>query len=763
MKWCCSLILVAVLSHSISVATGADGLGVVAGNDVVWTTLGTNENDSLPIGNGDLAANVWTEQNGDVLLLLSKADSWTELGKLVKLGRVRIKLAPSPFAGGLNFSQILAMEKGAIEIKSDTASLRVWADANHPVLHIEAHAEHPVSLNAVLELWRTNSVPASKSPQRGGMFEFGGHAIPMDFEADTILGGSNRVTWCHFNSNSIYPLVLKQEHLESLLTKDPDPLLHRCFGASMFGPGLMADGHCFLRSPEPRRDLRVDIAALTQISTESAQSWQQAMEATVQRVEATDFETGRKLHEEWWANFWNRSWIQVSGTPEAAKVSQGYCIQRWMMACSSRGGQPTKFNGGLFTVGHDITGEKESNQADHDPDYRLWGNCYWNQNNRLLYWPLIVTGDAELMRPWFRMYVDALPLARERTRLYYHHDGAAFAETMYFWGLPNLGDFGWNNPSKEIQSPWIRCHIQGALEVIAQALDVYEFTQDDSFARQVLLPMSEAVVMYYDQHWTRDANGKIRMAPVQSLETYQQTAVNPTPDLAGLKSVLPRLLALPKELTTTGQRGVWSRVLRDLPPIPMGKTANGKLPPRGNGDEHGDAVVLPAEEYGKTCNVENPELYVTFPYPLYGVGKPDLELARRTYAARLFPQNTCWGQDGTQASALGLTSEARRMVTAEFTNYGHQRFSWFWKSGNDWIPDLDNGGSGMITLQQMLMQYDGKRILLLPAWPANWTAEFKLHAPFQTTVQGHIEGGKISKLIVVPKTREKDLEVIGVK
>jgi hypothetical protein len=63
----------------------------------------------------------------------------------------------------------------------------------------------------------------------------------------------------------------------------------------------------------------------------------------------------------------------------------------------------------------------------------------------------------------------------------------------------------------------------------------------------------------------------------------------------------------------------------------------------------------------------------------------------------------------------------------------------------------------MIALQQMLMQCDGKRIQLLPAWPANWTADFKLHAPYQTTVQGHVEGGKISNLTVTPKSRAKDV------
>src|SRR5882762_8568224 len=70
----------------------------VAINDVTWKTLGKDENDSMPIGNGDLAANVWTEQNGDLVLLVAKSDVWSEIGKLLKLGRIRIHIAPNPFA-----------------------------------------------------------------------------------------------------------------------------------------------------------------------------------------------------------------------------------------------------------------------------------------------------------------------------------------------------------------------------------------------------------------------------------------------------------------------------------------------------------------------------------------------------------------------------------------------------------------------------------------------------------------------------------------
>src|SRR5260370_36274418 len=128
-------------------------------NDVTWTTLGQNENDSMPIGNGDLAANVWTEQNGDLLVLVAKADSWTDLGQLVKLGRVRMKLMPNPVVGKTDFRQVLRLEDGSIEIKSGPNTVLVWIDANRPVLHVEAKWEHPATLQARLELWRTRTHP----------------------------------------------------------------------------------------------------------------------------------------------------------------------------------------------------------------------------------------------------------------------------------------------------------------------------------------------------------------------------------------------------------------------------------------------------------------------------------------------------------------------------------------------------------------------------------------------------------------------------
>jgi hypothetical protein len=734
----------------------------VTSNDVTWTTLGQNENDSMPIGNGDLAANLWTEQNGDLVLLVSKADAWTELNKLVKLGRVRVQLTPNPFPGAADFKQSLRLEDATVEIRSGGNIVEVWVDANQPVLHVRAKLARPTRMRAVVELWRTRSHPYDEvSPDKGGLFGLGNHSIPLDFEADTVLPpGPAQVAWFHFNQASVFPIVLHEQHLESLAQKYPDPLQHRCFGAALTGPGLVSDGDRALKSAAPAQDIRLNLIALTTTKTESPEAWHAQLSALVEKESRTEQVAARAAHGRWWRNFWNRSWIHVSGTPDADKVSQGFIIQRYMMAASSRGALPTKFNGGLFTVGHDVRGAVESTPDNHNPDFRAWGGSYWNQNNRLLYWPLIQTGDFDLLKPWFDMYLHALPLAKDRTQAYFHHPGAAFIETIDFWGLPNLNDFGWNNLGPEVESRWMRYHIQGGLEVLAQMLDVYDITQDARFACQDVIPYGDAIVSYYGQHWPRDANGKIKMAPAQSLETYQLDAINPTPDVAGLRHVLPRLLGFPHAITSADQRAHWQNILDSLPLIPAGKTARGKVPPLGHGDPDGKQIILPAERYGETKNVENPELYVVFPYRVYGLGKPDLALARDTFAARLFPQDTCWGQDGFEAAMLGLTDVAQQAAAHEFTNFGDQRFLWFWRPAHDWIPDLDNGGAGMMTLESMLIQADGKRIQLLPAWPSQWTADFKLHAPYRTTISGHVENGRVTNLNVVPQSRAKDVVIV---
>ena len=174
-------------------------------------------------------------------------------------------------------------------------------------------------------------------------------------------------------------------------------------------------------------------------------------------------------------------------------------------------------------------------------------------------------------------------------------------------------------------------------------------------------------------------------------------------------------------------------------------------------------MIAPAKTWERINNVETPQLYPVFPWRMYGVGREGMGVARNTYLydpdALKFRTHTGWKQDNIWAACLGLTDEARRLSLLKLAD-GPHRFPAFWGPGYDWTPDHNWGGSGMIGLQEMLLQTKGEKIYLFPAWPKEWNVHFKLHAPGKTTVEAELKDGKIVRLVVLPSNRRKDVELM---
>ncbi|MEI6820261.1 MAG: hypothetical protein WCL19_11760, partial [Verrucomicrobiota bacterium] len=429
-------------------------------------------------------------------------------------------------------------------------------------------------------------------------------------------------------------------------------------------------------------------------------------------------------------------------------------LQRWIQAGAGRGAYPIKFNGSLFTV--DGFMDKKAAINEFGPDWRRWGGCYWFQNTREPYWAMLYSGDYEQMEPLWKMYRDAVPLLKERTKTYFKHDGIFCSETIHPWGLNKQGDFGYDNPEFYPTNSFIRRYWDSGIELSQIMLDRYAHAPSEEFAKTTLVPIADEVVTFYEQHYPKPEPGKPRFTPSLSLETWH-TAEDPLPVIVGLRTVLTRLMELPDSLSTPEQRKRWTRFLAELPETPMA-------------EENGKKWILPARTFSQKKNSENPELYAVFPYRAYGLGKPDLETALETWNRRLVKATGGWRQDSIQAALLGLTDEAKGYVVrnaTEPTLIGAKprkpsRFPAFWGPNFDGTPDQCQGSVTLIALQRMLMQCDGETIRLVPAWPKDWNARFKLHAPKNTTVEGRVENGKVTDLKVTPETRRKDV-IVGVE
>ena len=154
-----------------------------------------------------------------------------------------------------------------------------------------------------------------------------------------------------------------------------------------------------------------------------------------------------------------------------------------------------------------------------------------------------------------------------------------------------------------------------------------------------------------------------------------------------------------------------------------------------------------------------PQFYPLFPFDQYKIGDEEIQVFKNTYElAPAFRKGTIksWHQDGIFFARMGMTDEAADYNTRKLQD-SPRRYPTFWGPGHDWVPDHNWGGSGMIGLQEMLLQTIGSQILLLPAWPLEWDVDFKLHAPGNTTVEGALRDGKLIGLKVVPEDRRKDV------
>lgn len=745
----------------------------ISGYNVVWNSPSKDASGVMPIGNGDIAAGVYAIEGGDLCLLLAKNDSYSYAGDICKTGRVRVSLDPSPFQVGKPFRQVLDLATGSIEIQADGVTFRIWADANRPVYHVQISSPHEVSVKARPEFWeRFDLNPAnSLQPNESGPSSGKGAATQ-----DVCLERDRKMLWYFaVGDRSVFSDDLKYYDVGQMASEFKDPFRYNTFGNLLESTELKPEGGA-LAGRGNSFDIRIH--ALT-MQTPQAETWVEAIER--QAARPADVARDWQQHVAWWSAFWGRSWIVVSDTtapPETrnqlcgeatsglreeedggALVAQSYNVFRFLMACQSRGRVQTKFNGGLFTqqlrVKDDRGRVKASRLADgvwltHEDD-RAWGRRFTYQNQRLLYWPLLASGDFELMKPFLDYYSNVLPMRKAITKAWFGHEGAYYRENIEPTGAErDCGKDGRPPKTKagETYEGWYHdYYFTCGLETTAMMIDYVNYTGDLKFRDEVLVPFAREVLLFFDRHYSRDTEGKLRLEPAQVLETWW-VAVNPTPDVAGLRFCIDGLLEMKAGSADDQQH--WQKFRAEIPEISL-QTVDGHQ------------AIAPAAKWAKQQNAENGELYAVFPFRCFGLALGTGDLITSTMKHRYCVDSfgsACWTQDQIDWAFAGNASEAADGLVRRFRIASPMcRFPLYGREGPDSCPDFDHFGAGSVALQRMLVQEAGDKILLLPAWPRHWDADFKLHLMRGAVVTGKVQDGKLTEWDIQPSSRKKDVTV----
>jgi len=723
--------------------------------------------DSMPVGNGDIGLNVWVEKSGDLVFTIGKTDSWEDNARLAKVGQVRVKLDPAPEM--LVFRQTLSTATGGIVVHFQSGkdgipgpmtTIRLWVDANHPVVHIEIQCPVAMRATALIELWRTAREALPSIEMSDVNFSHtapGNQAQPTFVEQDTFLEPSDEgIGWYHFNTRSHGPRETLEHQDIAGIPGWTDPILHRIFGALIRAGSPHTRTASSITTGEATAH-QFDIHVLTKHPS-SPDDWRESVIAQARQIEAIPAAARRAAHEAWWRAFWNRSHIGITPSsacadPAAAlEVAEAWALQRFITACGGRGEFPIKFNGSIFTMAWP---EKPGG-----PDYRRWGPGYWWQNTRLPYAGALVAGDVDVLEPLLRLYAGAVrdvSLLRAE-RHFGYSDALYLPECVYFWGANFPESYG-DPPAREREdklqkSGWHKREWVAALEFAHLLFDIHAHTGDEAFLHGKVLPFALPALRFFDRYYGNGPDGRMRMEPAQALETFWE-AVNPAELVAGLHVVTARVLALPHTVLKGEVRAWVTELSARLPELPVMET-------------EGVRQLAPAEEFGLPKNSEVPELYAVWPFRLVSFEKPNAHLGLAALDRRQFRGAVDWRQDELFMATLGRGEEARDYLVYRVRQRGMDllrgasypmRFPAFWGPGYDWVPEQCHGGVIQAAAQSMLLQSEGDRIFLLPAWPTDWDVHFKLHAPQRTVVEVEVRDGRLVRLEVHPANRRADIEI----
>ncbi len=135
-------------------------------------------------------------------------------------------------------------------------------------------------------------------------------------------------------------------------------------------------------------------------------------------------------HAESWKSIWNRSFMDYG---------DDYLNNLWYLtmyyANASQGGKyPGRFNNGLWGWSHDV---------------QQW-NFYFHWNQQQLYWPLNAAGFHELVNPYLDFRFNSLPQAKKDAKEFFNADGAYISDITERRGYNSLSEKNNHTPVAEI-------------------------------------------------------------------------------------------------------------------------------------------------------------------------------------------------------------------------------------------------------------------------------------------------------------------------
>lgn len=700
--------------------------------DIIWTTQSKNSSESMPLSGKDSGANVWVEENR-LYIYLQQGGWFDENNSLLKYGRIVIE---NQEFDSNSFKQILHLEEGYIEICVNNGNFYIWFDIELGTFQVDATFEFEEEFKVSFESWRDKDryVESSSSELFQCKEVYQKPASKAHFISDKFIRDDNSIISYHKNENDklSFDILVEDQGLNEIKDRLYNPQKDRIFGGKLRVENMVYDSSkqvkyldtnatsYTFKSIKKSKSLSLSVALLLKVGVDKDLFFDELNSLSKKSLlnKKERFENSKLKR----AEYYNKSYIEIDSPEESplSRVSKNYQLFRYMLSSNLDGFWPTKFNGGLFTFDPSLNtiGVGDINEEfKFTPDYRRWGGAaHTIQNQRLVYWPMLKQGDFKTMKQQFDLMNRVLENAKLRTSYCFGCEGAVYPEQMSINGLCNNQDMGWGNTTGWPEKEHIRYHLSNSLEMILMILDYKDYSGESI---EEYMDFIESILAFYNDFYDKnDSKGKMIIYPAGCMETYANVK-NPIDSIAGLNSVLKRLLKLDDDYISRKQKEFFNSLFNRIPPYSYAID-----------EETGEKYLKYGESPGHLMNCENPETYVLFPYREIGNSKEDIKIGKKTIekSIRTEAQNYyySWHTLGVEYAQVNDFDKACERLILKMDD-GPFRFPSFWGPGHDWSPDFNWGGSGMLQLQEMILREDDESIYVLPSWSKDIYIKYRLY------------------------------------
>jgi hypothetical protein len=761
---------------------------LVASADLVYEKPVPRSEEGIPVGNGRMGSLVWTSPNrlkfqinrADVYANNSATNSFFERHNdyCGGCGFLDIEFDGDVFPDS-GFRQHLSVYDGMLTLNGNGAAARVLGWPAQDIMAVQV--ETAQGATALLRMLRydTKYFGAQLEPFARDHIQ---RLQTRNHTADSQLSlhGERIVLTQDFREDdycckSAVAVGIAGRGAKARIANDTSVSLSAQPGTGAFTI-LIATAATF----DPKED--VAAAALRQLDAAAAKGWPALSRETA----------------EWWHDFWSRGHISLSGGETPAMIQQNYYYYLYVMASSSRGKFPPKFNGMIWNT---------------DGDLRTWGAQHWYANLSCYYEALFASNRLELLDPMFSMYGGMYEAAATSARQQWGSQGIYIPETSYFNGLEKLPDDiaaemqdlyllrkPWEQRSAKFMEfaqtkhphssrwNWIQAgsyvkgkyvitergsgpfgavsHIFGSTAKIAYYFwRRYEFSRDEAWLRDRAYPMLKGAVEFYRNHPNvkKGDDGRYHIHWANSNESVYG-ARDTDEDLSAMRGVTAAVLRAARVLQVdSAMLPVWSEFLEHLAPLPTSADADALKPDTYSGPRVFVRGRKPAIKAGGLLPDGNS--LPMWLFDLCNAESPDLAVANATFDS--YFRNGIGPATAVQvlskmaiaAAQLGRADAVRYLIPAQIQVKTPERGTAYKNGGvlanrmtlreGPQALDAQRLGRASEALHIALLQSNppapGEAPILrvFGAWPKEWDASFKLLARGAFLVSASMKGGRV--------------------